>query len=279
MLLSTIGLNTPGVTVAVWRFNRFASDQLPNGFHLVGAGLDGRFEGTQSFDRLLGSENIIISPGFSFYVPPGQAVLSSGSGQVACIHIMIDTDVVDETLRDLIEEKISSTALKGFNHLALPRINALSLDIFRELTMAEIGFERVITGMSKLLAVELAREQIKLTRNKKEMKPDSLSGEIVEKIIDEIEHNLDGNLEADAFASSIGIGTELAQIGFRATTGIGIDDYIMSARLNRAFFRLAYESATIDDVAKQTGFEDAAGLNAAFARHFRYSADDVRNMN
>lgn len=276
LLSSTIGLSIPGINIAVWKLDRFAMQMVPTNFHLLGFGLVGHYEGTQMFDRLQDPPEIVIAPGSVFYVPNGQSVLSSGFGDVICLNIMLEHALMQEILSGLLHEKATPDDLVGFNRRALPRLTTLATKIFRELTLAEDGFETIIASVAKLLAFELVRDRIEATSGQASVAADGLSDEWIARIVTLIEGQLNVPPTTNELSRELGLGVTLIENGFRSVVGQTISDYVLWARINRAFAMLSLDTVPADDIAKAIGFKSETDINTVFKEYLGYGIDAVR---
>lgn len=271
LVASTMDLETPGVTAAVWKFDRMAANIPPSSFHLLGVGLAGKHTGHQSFEALKGPDNIVISPGAVFLVPAGQAVLASGLGQVSVLHIMMEKDLLNRATNSTEE-----LTLNGFNRRLLPDISIPALSMFREVILAKKGLEIMIRSLAQMIAGELVQDQLKQSTPSRAQPPEGLNETAVATVVEHIENNIDKPLDMGILASEIGLGPALLERGFEQSTGISTQRYIQSARLNRAFYELACETTSVDEIAKTTGYKDPEALTHALETELDLSMESIR---
>ncbi len=276
LLSSTLGLATPGVTIAVWRYDRFALDTPPADFHVLGFGLSGKYVGHQSFESRIGSEQITVSPGTMFYVPSNQSVLMSGSGATACLQVMLDGILMNQAVTKISADTQSTCDFPGFNQRLIPRISAIAQKMFQELTVVQEGVEDFISSLANILTLEIVRELMSIAQRSLVTKSGGLAEPLVARIIECIEGELYRTINIKALSEEIGLDGPLIEKGFEATTGITLANYTLHARLNRAFFMLAHETTPLDDIAQQVGLADDAALADFIEQQLGYGVTQLR---
>lgn len=280
LLMSTVGLPVKGLTVAVWQLDRLALTMPPTDFHLLAMGLTGNHAGHQSFEALAGASEIRISPGNVSYVPNGQSVLFSGTGDAVVMHLMVDGALMERALEESYSDAADQMAQpwqwKGFNQRVAPAISALGMTILREASLARDGVEMMLDGLSSRLAVALAQDRLGHGGKIKTLAPAGLGETLVSQIITRIEDNLGEQPDPGTLAFDTGLGADLIENGFKVSVGETIRDFWSSARVNRAFCMLVFSSADGVEVARASGFEDEKDMALTIEQVLGHTLSDLR---
>lgn len=277
LLASTLDLNLSEVCIAVWELDRFAVNMPPADFHLLGLGLSGRHKGHHSFENRRGPEEISISPGAIFYVPVEETTLFSGSGRVVIMHVMLAHSLVEQITEKQQNKSQEPHIFKGFNRLIAPRLTIPMLSVFREVILAQSGFETMIRNLAQMIAGELIKTLHALAQPEIKLSPRGLTNTLFASIVDHIEANVHKPLDLDNLAKETGLGASLIETGFEETANISLRNYFESARLNRAFYEIACTIRPINEIAQSVGFDDTRSFKRAFHLEFNQSVDSIRS--
>ncbi len=102
----------------------------------------------------------------------------------------------------------------------------------------------------------------------------------IHKIITFIEQNYDRKIKLEDIASHIHLNPSYISILFKEQMGISISDYILNYRLSVAKKLLINsKESSINDIALQVGFFDAAHFTKTFKMHYSITPKDYRNNN
>ncbi len=99
----------------------------------------------------------------------------------------------------------------------------------------------------------------------------------MQRVLDHIERNLDGNLDLDELSSIAAFSKFHFHRQFTATFGLSVHRYVQLSRMKRASYQLAYRDAiSVTEIAMDAGYEAPDAFARAFRQRFEQSPSQFR---
>ena len=99
----------------------------------------------------------------------------------------------------------------------------------------------------------------------------------MQRVLDHIERNLDGNLDLDELSSVAAFSKFHFHRQFTATFGLSVHRYVQLSRMKRASYQLAYRDAiSVTEIAMDAGYEAPDAFARAFRQRFEQSPSQFR---
>jgi AraC family transcriptional regulator len=99
----------------------------------------------------------------------------------------------------------------------------------------------------------------------------------MQRVLDHIERNLDGNLDLDELSSVAAFSKFHFHRQFTATFGLSVHRYVQLSRMKRASYQLAYRDAiSVTEIAMDAGYEAPDAFARAFRQRFEQSPTQFR---
>ncbi|WP_246103810.1 AraC family transcriptional regulator [Swaminathania salitolerans] len=96
------------------------------------------------------------------------------------------------------------------------------------------------------------------------------------RVLEHIDRNPESRLDLDALSAVAAFSKFHFHRQFTAIFGMSVHCYVLSVRLKRAAYRLAYREGRITDIALEAGYGSPDAFARAFRRHFRQSPSSFR---
>lgn len=162
----------------------------------------------------------------------------------------------------------------GFNGALAERLNALTDTVidYREDTFFDLRRVADMTSMREEFVTSKIYEIICVLFGKQEQKP-----HYVGQAKNYIRVNYMSPITADSVAANVGVSLRYLTRLFKDSTGSGVQDYLISTRLNHAK-RLLSQGLSVNETAFQSGFNDAFHFSKAFKKVIGISPSEYKKQ-
>jgi AraC family transcriptional regulator len=152
-----------------------------------------------------------------------------------------------------------------------PMLEQLAIAITTALRDGTAGDGLYIDTLAQMMAVHLARFHSSNSLPVRTTTNPTVSGRRMQRVLEYIEENLDGDLSLDAMAAEVGISPIYLARAFKAAVGQSPHRYVLARRIERAKELLRNTELPVVDVALSSGFSSQSHLSYWFQRYLGVS--------
>jgi AraC family L-rhamnose operon transcriptional activator RhaR len=225
-----------------------------------------------------------VNEGDLFIARPGQVhEIISGKKKPMCIHFWAFT-LVREAADPTKGDKRLDTILSAFAEAQKkvlrpgPAIDAILLDLCREIRDRRPGYQTVIRGLAERLILQVARDGcgLSLTAEELPMLSPHVGDPVVSDTIRYIRYHLASRLEIADIAAQVNLSERHLTRLFRQQMGKSVLEFITAERLALACQLLVERKLSVKQVARAVGYPDAHYFTTLFGRKFGKTPTEFR---
>jgi AraC family transcriptional regulator len=152
-----------------------------------------------------------------------------------------------------------------------PMLEQLAIALTTALRDGTAGDGLYIDTLAQMMAVHFARFHSSNSRSVPASSSPTVSGRRMQRVLEYVEENLDGDLSLEAMAAEVGISPIYLARAFKAAIGQSPHRYVLARRIERAKELLRNTELPVVDVALASGFSSQSHLSYWFQRYLGVS--------
>jgi AraC family transcriptional regulator len=228
-----------------------------------------RIDGLRAEAALVGPTCITLTPGDAL-------VHWEHSGSPEILQLYLHGSIYTAVAAEMLGRDERAPALVPRFAIVDPLLEQLALAVLAALRDGTAHDALYIEHIAQLLAAHLVRAHSTERRLPARPSADGLSRARTRRLIEYIDHHLDGDLSIQAIAAEVGLSPLYLARSFRLAMGQAPHRYVVGRRIDRAQRLLRETQASIAEIAAATGFSSHSHLSQWFRRIVGVSPAEYR---